>query len=320
MTTLIDATNAFLSNVSKSRAAGTYMAYKNALLGAQTGFLPRIRKSIKYDDPISKLTEKHAMQYMQDILDLSPATRQLNATAIRRFYTFVAGNDWAVVSIDRLNFLFEGANVLSPVNKHIQYDKARVKAFLDWVYAWTPNGNTHTRHLRNVRDKAFVITLAESGLRVHEICKIRIKDIDFDRESGVIVGKGNKQARFKIGTDALQLIRAYLDLRATIIPQSPEQPVFARHDRKAGNLRILPMTPQTGEMIVHILEKQATGEVTISCHTLRHSFVTRVLMKTHNLKVAQELARHTNINVTERYAHLVNDDIDEEFDKVFSHD
>lgn len=317
MTTVLDAANAFLANVGKSRSDLTHKAYRTALLGGN-GFLPGIHKSVKYEDPISKLNEKHAMQYMQEVLDLSPATRQLHATVLRRFYAFIAGNDWATVSIDRLNFLFEGSNVLSPVSRHIEYDKAKVKAFLDWVYAWSPNGNTPTRHLRNVRDRAFVITLAESGLRVHEACKVRIKDIDFEKGAGVIVGKGRKQARFKIGDKALKLISEYLDLRTEIVPIAPDQPVFARHDKKAGKQRILPMDTQTGEDIIHNMEFRATGERTMTCHTMRHRFVTHTLEITKNLKSAQELARHTNINVTERYAHLIDEEIDEDFNKAFN--
>lgn len=317
MTTLLDATNEFLSNVSKSKAVQTYEAYRGALLGAH-GFLPLIRKSIKYEDDIGKLNEKHGMQYMQDILDLSPATRQLHAAALRRFYTFVAGHDYATVSIDRLNFLFDGSNVLTPVKRQVTYDKVKVRDFLKWVYHWEPNGDTPFRHLRNLRDRAFTLTLAESGLRVHEACKIRIKDLDFDKASGVVIGKGRKQARFKVGDTALAAIRAYLDERQKFVQVMPEQPVFSRHDRRGGTKRIIHMTTQTGEAIIHSLEFQATGEKTITCHTLRHRFVTRVVEQTHNLKLAQELARHTNINVTERYAHLSDDEVDEDFDKVFN--
>lgn len=317
-TTVLDATNAFLSNISKSRSPLTAKAYRNALLGHRSGFLQGIRKSVKYDDPIGKLTEKHAMTYMQDILGLSPATRALHAAAIRRFYTFIAGNDWATVSLDRLNFLWEGSNVLSPVKRDIDYDKAHVRLFLEWVYKWDCQGNTPTRTMRNLRDKAFVVTLAESGLRVHEACKIRIKDIDFDREAGIVIGKGKKQARFKVGTVALQAIRTYLDARQNILAITPDQPVFARHDRRSGALRALPMSTQTGEDIVHDMEMRALGTNTLTCHTLRHRFVTRVLEKTKNLKAAQELARHSNINVTERYAHLIEEEVDDEFNTAIN--
>jgi site-specific recombinase XerC len=56
------------------------------------------------------------------------------------------------------------------------------------------------------------------------------------------------------------------------------------------------------------LGPQALG--TITPHSFRHYFVTRVLRSSGNLKLAQELARHRNITVTQRYAHLSNDELD----------
>jgi site-specific recombinase XerD len=317
VTTIIDAANAFLANIQKSRASMTHRAYRHAILG-QHGFLPMMAGTIGYEDPISRLNEKHAMQYMQSVLDLSPATRELHVTALRRFYTFIAGNDWSTVSIDRLNFLLDGSNVLTGVKRQVPFDKVKVKAFLQAVKEWDPNGSTPIRHLRNMRDRAFILTLSQSGLRVHEACKIKIKDIDFERASGIVVGKGRKQARFKIGNEALAAVQAYLTERESFVRVDPDQPVFSRHDRRLGIQRIAHMDPQTGQKIIHGLELQFAGEVTMSCHTLRHYFVTRVLEVTKNLKAAQELARHTNINVTERYAHLIDDEIDAEFNEAIN--
>lgn len=311
MTTLRDAILAYLSNVKKSRGANTFLTYQTVLLGAKSGFLWRV-KGITDKDPVSSLTEKQAMQYMQDILDLSPATRQLHATVIRRFYTFVAGNDWAVVSVDRLNFLFEGSNVLSPVKRAIEFDKEHIRAFLEAIYAWNCADTAKIKRLLNRRDKAFIITLAHSGLRVHEACKLRIKDLDMETGTGVIVGKGRKQARFKVSPKAVEAIRAYLGRRDRLVPIEPNQPVFSRHDRRSRG-KIIHMLPKSGEQIVHRVEKALTGKDTLSCHAFRHYFVTLVLEKTKNLKAAQVLARHTNIDVTARYAHLMTEEADAEF-------
>lgn len=311
--TVETAANAFLSNIRKSRRPLTHRAYSAVL----KGFLTRMSGTIQAKDPIGKLTERHAFDYMQEILDLAPASRQLHAAALRRFYTFVAGNDWAVVSGDRLNFLFSGGNVLSPVAKKIQYDKVRVKAFLEWVRAWDCKGNTRTRRIRNLRDRAFILTLADSGLRVHEACKLVIKDIDFELQSGIVIGKGNKQARFKISAEALEAVQAYLGAREALAVVSPDQPVFSSHARYHRQ-SIQHMTTRTGENIIHALEMKIFGEKTLTCHTLRHRFVTRLLETTKNLKTAQELARHTNINVTERYAHLLDEELDADFNMAFN--
>jgi len=60
--------------------------------------------------------------------------------------------------------------------------------------------------------------------------------------------------------------------------------------------------------VLQALGAEAVG--TITPHSFRHYFVTRVLKASGNLKLAQELARHRNIAVTQRYAHLSNDELD----------
>jgi len=96
-------------------------------------------------------------------------------------------------------------------------------------------------------------------------------------------------------------------------------PRFARHDKGAGK-KVKPMTPTTGRNIVaerveQILGKDSVG--TITPHSFRHYFVTTVLRGSGNLKMAQELARHKNIQVTQRYAHLSDDELDKGYYEIF---
>ena len=68
--------------------------------------------------------------------------------------------------------------------------------------------------------------------------------------------------------------------------------------------------------------RQALGDLAegkITPHSFRHYFVTTVLRATGNLKLAQELARHANIAVTQRYAHISNDELDKGYQEIFDH-
>jgi integrase len=99
----------------------------------------------------------------------------------------------------------------------------------------------------------------------------------------------------------------------------PSLPIFARHDKGVGK-KIKPITPTTGRNIVaerveEILGKDAAG--TITPHSFRHYFVTTALKGSGNLKFAQELARHKNIQVTQRYAHLSDDALDKGYYEIF---
>ena len=178
--------------------------------------------------------------------------------------------------------------------------------------------------LINLRDCAFLVTLADTGLRIHEACNLRRGDIDWFNKKAMIIGKGNKQAIIRFSERSINSMRNYLYARGSLDGSSARQlavlPVFARHDKGAGK-NIFPITTKTGRIIVsqrveECLGKNAVG--TITPHSFRHYFVTCVLQKTGNLKIAQEFARHTNIAVTQRYTHLANDELDSVYQKIFN--
>jgi integrase/recombinase XerC len=80
------------------------------------------------------------------------------------------------------------------------------------------------------------------------------------------------------------------------------------------------MTTATGRNIVDERVREALGaeaEGKITPHSFRHYFVTTVLRASGNLKLAQELARHANISVTQRYAHLSDDELDKGYFDIF---
>ena len=97
-------------------------------------------------------------------------------------------------------------------------------------------------------------------------------------------------------------------------------PIFARHDRGAGK-KVLPISTTTGRAIVHQRVHEALGgesNENITPHSFRHYFVTTVLRGSGgNLKLAQKLARHRNIAVTQRYAHLSDDELDQGYYEIF---
>ncbi len=69
------------------------------------------------------------------------------------------------------------------------------------------------------------------------------------------------------------------------------------------------------ERVREVFGSEAVGKITP--HSFRHFFVTRILANTGNLKLAQSLARHQNIAVTQRYAHLSDDELDKGYIDVF---
>jgi integrase len=122
---------------------------------------------------------------------------------------------------------------------------------------------------------------------------------------------------------SIQALRDYLNARAEQDGLGGKAlaslPVFARHDKAAGK-KIKPISTTTGRSIVNervrdCLGSEAVG--TITPHSFRHYFVTTILNSSGNLKLAQVLARHTNIAVTQRYTHLADDELDKQYQEIF---
>ena len=140
-----------------------------------------------------------------------------------------------------------------------------------------------------------------------------------------MIGKGNREAVVRFSRRSLNTLREYLSLRAPLDGASGRPlsslPLFARHDPGAGK-KVLPISTTTARAIVHTRVRQALGEKAesiITPHSFRHYFVTTVLRGSGgNLKLAQELARHRNIAVTQRYAHLSDDELDRGYYEVFN--
>jgi integrase/recombinase XerC len=92
-----------------------------------------------------------------------------------------------------------------------------------------------TVNLRAMRDRAFLLTLADTGLRVHEACNLRRGDIDWNEGRAIIIGKGNKQAVIRFTSRAIQLDQRLPRQRSSLDGNSGRQltslPIFARHDK-----------------------------------------------------------------------------------------
>ena len=84
--------------------------------------------------------------------------------------------------------------------------------------------------------------------------------------------------------------------------------------------KVRPISTTTGREIVNQRVREALGEEavgTITPHSFRHYFVTTILLVSGNLKLAQELARHQNIAVTQRYSHLSDEELDRKYMEIF---
>jgi integrase len=320
-TTIAQAADQYLQSVNLARSANTARTYANAI----RAFLPVLtRHHLPIDEnPPAELPEEAIAWFAVDLKHYSPATERLYLTAVAGFYEFLAAENLAAPNLSRLRLLIRQRS-RRPGQRLPQFPQNDIENILQYTNIISMNlPEDPKERLRDLRDRAFLITLADTGLRVHEACGLRRGDIDWNEGRAIIIGKGDQQAVVRFSKRALASLKDYLAARAQLDGASGRPlgslPLFARHDKGAGK-KIKPITTATGRNIVtervrEILGESAVG--TITPHSFRHYFVTTVLKGSGNLKLAQELARHKSIAVTQRYAHLSDDELDKGYWEVF---
>lgn len=323
--TIAQAMQDFIETITLARSENTSRTYANALRAF----------AIVLDDhnipiektPAADLKEDAIAWLAAGLKPYAPTTERLYLTAAAGFYEYLAAERLSNPNLPRLRLLIR-QRARKQGQRLPQFPRDNIELIIEYAnnLALQPEQDAASR-LRDLRDRAFLITLADTGLRVHEACALRRGDIDWNEGKAMIIGKGDKQAIVRFSSRTLQALKDYLAQRATLDGASGKPlaslPLFARHDRGAGK-KVKPVTPTTGRNIVAQRLAEALGSAeagTITPHSFRHFFVTTVLRASGgNLKLAQELARHKSIQVTQRYAHLSDAELDEGYWEIFDAD
>jgi len=320
--TITQVISAYIDSVSLARSESTARTYQNAL-NAFSGAI--LEKKLPPDQtPIDQLKEEAIVWFATALKDYAPATERLYLTAATGFYEYLAAENLSDINLPRLRLLIR-QRARRPGQRLPQFPRDSIDAIIEYAHAlYTQPAESAPDRLRDLRDRAFLLILADTGLRVHEACGLRRGDIDWNEGRAVIIGKGDRQAVVRFSTRSLGAVKDYLSARAGLDGSSGRAltslPLFARHDRGAGK-KVKPITPTTGRNIVAQRVKECLGAESVGSitpHSFRHYFVTTVLRGSGgNLKLAQELARHKNIQVTQRYAHLADDELDRGYYEIF---
>ena len=319
--TISEAIAGYLGTVRLARSENTARTYANAL-----NFFTQVLdvRNISPDEtPIMEISEDALAWTITALKIYAPTTERLYLAALTGFYKYLVAERLAEITLPRLELLIR-QRARRPGQRLPQFPREDIDSIIKAVESYAQLlPEEEKERLRALRDRAFIITLADTGLRVHEICELRRGDVDWNEGRAIIIGKGDKQALIRFSSRSMRSLKDYLSARQKLDGSSgrplPSLPLFARHDKGAGK-KVKPISTATGRNIVRdrvrqILGEEAVGKITP--HSFRHYFVTTVLRATGNLKMAQELARHSNIAVTQRYAHLSDDELDQGYYEIF---
>lgn len=148
------------------------------------------------------------------------------------------------------------------------------------------------------RDRTILEVFYSSGLRLSELCRLRLEMVDLDEGFLRVTGKGNKTRVVRLGSKAREAVRDYLaNARPGLVTKRTSSHVFL-------SVRGGPLSPDRVRQIVKKRAAMAGIDQNIYPHLLRHSFATHLLEGGADLRVIQELLGHADISTTQIYTHV----------------
>jgi integrase/recombinase XerC len=254
---------------------------------------------------------------------LSPATLRDYKQKISAFVIFCSGlgisKPKRLTAYDVRMFLAKRRETNSPISVGDYY--RCVKRFLNWMVEErmlkrnpmgairppkapkkivTPFTPEHIKRLLllcddrkflGVRNKAIILVFLDTGLRLSEVAGIQLEDVNFDRETIKVMGKGARERVVRIGRTAQKALLRYLLMREDNHPC-----LWVTEERR-------PLAQWGIAEMLKVLKRRAKIEgVRCSAHTFRHTFATRALLNGAGEFEVQSLLGHEGLDMTRRYA------------------
>jgi len=287
--------NRFLESI--DRSPRTIFTYRNGLA-----------QFIKVVGEDAELNTETYIKFLITLQNKSSSTQRVYRTAVLKFYAFCKVGNWTELKEATEHYTGKSGKRI------VNFNRETVEKVIE--YCASLSGD-----LDALRDRAFVLTLVDTGLRISEACSLKRCDLDWMEQQAIIIDKVGKQAVVRISNRSIDALKTYLHARSVVEPNSRKplgsQPLFARHDIRASK-QIRPIT--AGGMwkaIKSRIEEAGVARSAVRIHDFRHYFVTMTYLAKRDLKLSQILARHESISTTNRYAHF-GTEADVAYDEIFN--
>ncbi len=244
----------------------------------------------------SDLLETDLYEFLKFELSLgksvSTALRRLSST--RSFYLFLKKEGYFIGNIP---------DIETPKKpKHLPncLSEEEIDRLLEAPDLTSPSG---------IRDRAMLETMYSSGLRVSELLNLKRGQVNLNKCIITVFGKGAKERKVPIAEYAVEYIKKYIN-------EVRNKSEFKKSDylflNKSGN----PLSRVYFFKKLREYAELAGIEMTISPHTLRHSFATHLLNHGAQLRMVQGMLGHTNIATTQIYTHVSSEKLKSDYDKI----
>ena len=182
-----------------------------------------------------------------------------------------------------------GANLATPKAHRILPEILDVKS-ADLAMKSLETVAEETGELTAIRNLAMVELLYATGARVSELCGLDLKDVDYERQTIRVIGKGNKERVIPVGRPAIAALEKWLAVRQQLANDRSGNAIFLGARGKRIDQR------QVREVVYKTIE--------LGPHALRHSAATHLLEGGADLRTVQEILGHASLTTTQIYTHV----------------
>lgn len=223
-------------------------------------------------------------------------TQNYHVIALRSFLKYLAKQDIKTLAPEKIELAKQ------PERQIDFLEGSDLEKILEAPLLLEKNDKTKNKII-HLRDKACLELLFSTGMRVSEIAKLKIEEINLKKDEFSVRGKGSKIRVVFLSNQAKYWLQQYLAKRTDMSPF-----LFIAHDRASTGRdkkdEAKPLTSRSIERLVKKYAKVAGITKKITPHTLRHSFATDLLSNGADIRAVQAMLGHSSITTTQIYTHV----------------
>ena len=297
----------FLAHLATDRGASVYTQrnYRQALTEFARWHLDERRSPAAWE----KLQRDDFRAFVRFLgrNNLSRAATQLRFSALRTFYKFLMRHG-VVENMPIKNLSLPKLEKRLPKFLTRQQMEALLVAPFELLKIQkTKKAGRPVSQVAALRDVAVLETIYSCGLRVSELCGLRVNDIDWGEQIMRVRGKGRKERLVPVGRPALMALPDYW----TTFKQPPggASPIFFAETKKRAPLSPLQLSRRLKKYL-----SIAGLDPSLTPHKLRHSYATHLLDAGADLRSVQELLGHAHLITTQVYTHVTTERLKKAYD------
>lgn len=249
-----------------------------------TGYFNGLRK--RGVDTVDKVTQQDVLEHLSSLSrrGMSRRSQARHLASLRMFHRFL--------QTERIAAKDPTEEVVTPKLSQ------KLPVFLTLEEVELLLAAPDERTTAGVRDRAMLELLYATGMRVSELVKVMLNDVQLTAGYVIARGKGNKERIVPVGSHAAEKLAAYLSLSRPALLKSRQSPYLFL------TLRSGPFTRQGFWKLLRRYSLKAGIRKQISPHKLRHSFATHLVERGADLRAVQQMLGHADIGTTQIYTHV----------------